>query len=90
MKAETYISSVSITVNTHDLLGVPSDESLASFIEYIWNYDFGRNWKLRESSKTHYEVTTFSFDVNENNMDGINNVRKVIEGIAELILKTYK
>ncbi|CAL2077526.1 protein of unknown function [Tenacibaculum sp. 190524A02b] len=84
--ADVFLNTITIRVNTHDLLGVPSDESQKEFFDAVWNEDFGE-WKINSSEMTHYEVFDFSFERKEQVFDGIDTLKK---RILELAIKHLK
>ena len=86
MKADVFISTISIIVNTHNLLGVPSDDSKKEFIDKVWNQEW-HGWKIKSSEIVHYEVIKFDFEVENNCLEGIKTILNDIHEISELILK---
>lgn len=82
MKAEAYLNKVIFTINTHDLIGVPSEESIDKFMDSIWSHDFG-DWKIFGSEKTHYEVINVSFNNEDEQYEQLGKVKKQLLELAE-------
>lgn len=83
-KADVYISRITITTNTHDLLGVPSEKSQKKFFDAVWNMSID-GWEMQSSEQVHYVVFQFVFNVVDNKLDGIETVRAEIQKLTSLL-----
>jgi len=85
--ADVYTDSLSIRVNTHGLLGVPSEESVKDFINSVWNINI-TGWKLKSSEEKHYEVFEFMFEIEDDNY--LKDVSLVKQEVSKLTIKHLK
>jgi hypothetical protein len=80
-KAEVYISGVTIRVNTHGLINVPSEKSQKTFFDSVWSMNI-KGWDIQSSNVAHFVVFDFTFDVKEEDIGSIELVRKEIEKLT--------
>ena len=88
-KLSTYVSSINIRINSNyseHSLGVPSDESIKKFEDWLYSYDFG-DFKI-----TSFEVVVFDvFEIKVMNVfhdySKINDIISIINKAAKKYLK---